>query len=32
MVNAFDFLVIKDPHFMHFMFGFRNNIRKHGSP
>lgn len=27
MVESFNYLVIKDPHFM---FGFRNNIRKHG--
>ncbi len=27
MQNSFNFLLIKDPHFM---FGFRNNIRKHG--
>jgi predicted phosphodiesterase len=27
MIPSFEFLLIKDPHFM---FGFRNNIRKHG--
>lgn len=27
MVNNFNYIVVKDPHFM---FGFRNNIRKHG--
>jgi len=27
MVDSFDFIMVKDPHFM---FGFRNAIRKHG--
>jgi len=27
MVNSFNFIMIKDPHFM---FGFRNAVRKHG--
>jgi DNA repair exonuclease SbcCD nuclease subunit len=27
MVESFNFILIKDPHFM---FGFRNNVRKHG--
>jgi Icc-related predicted phosphoesterase len=27
MIPSFEFLLIKDPHFM---FGFRNNVRKHG--
>lgn len=27
MIESFNYIVIKDPHFM---FGFRNNIRKHG--
>jgi UDP-2,3-diacylglucosamine pyrophosphatase LpxH len=27
MIPSFDFILIKDPHFM---FGFRSNIRKHG--
>jgi Icc-related predicted phosphoesterase len=27
MIGSFDYLLIKDPHFM---FGFRNNVRRHG--
>jgi len=27
MIDSFEYLVVKDPHFM---FGFRNNVRKHG--